>query len=87
MFFKIIKTIKFKDTSECIKFLKKKNFIISPWIRDIFLKKKYYKLNKPIIFYRITLKQLGFQSPANLFKIYKKIKKNTNLLSLNILCY
>jgi hypothetical protein len=80
MIFKTINKIKFKDTSECIKFLEKKNFIISLWIKDIFFKKQYYKIKKPIIFYRLTLKQLGFQKPTTLYRIYKRIKKKYKLV-------
>ena len=87
MIFKIIKKIKFENTTECIKFLEKKNFMISLWIKDIFKKKKNYKIKKPIVFYRLTLKQLGFQKPTTLSRIYKRIKKNINLLTQNLLCY
>ena len=80
MIFKIIKKIKFENTTECIKFLEKKNFMISLWIKDIFKKKKNYKIKKPIIFYRLTLKQLGFQKPTTLSRIYKRIKKKYKLV-------
>jgi hypothetical protein len=81
MIFKIIKNVKFKDTTECIAHLEKKNFIISLWIKNIFLKKKNYRIKKPIIFYRLTLKQLGFLEPTTLSTIYKRIKKKYKLVN------
>jgi hypothetical protein len=73
---KLIYKIQFRDTHQCIKFLKKKNYQLSPWIINIFRNnKKYSKYKLPKIFYRIKVVELGFKKPVQLHKIYKKIKK------------
>lgn len=76
-FWKKITKIKFKDTKEVINFLKKKKFIISLWIEDIYKKKiKYNNDNFPLTFYRVKLTDLGLNRPSTLEKVYKLIKKN-----------
>ena len=73
---KVINSIQFRDTNQCIKFLKKKNYKLSPWIIDIFKnKRKYLKCKFPKNLYKIKVHELGFKKPAPLYKIYEKIKK------------
>jgi hypothetical protein len=73
---KVIEKVKFQDTNHCIKFLKRKNYQLSPWIINIFRNnKKYSKYKFPKIFYRVKVIELGFKKPVQLHKIYKKIKE------------
>jgi hypothetical protein len=77
IFWKKITNINFKNTNETINYLKKKKFVLSLWIEDIFKKKIIYKkYNYPIYFYRIKLRELGIKKPSTLDKIYKLIRKN-----------
>jgi hypothetical protein len=76
-FWKKITKIKFRDTNEAIIYLKKKKFIISLWVEDIYKKNiKYKNYIYPIFFYRIKLTDLGLKKPSSLEKIYQLIKKN-----------
>ena len=63
---KTINSIKFKDTNQCLKILKRKGYIASPWILNIYKKKNYNykKLKKPIVLYRVKLKEFGFELGA-----------------------
>ena len=88
--FKIWKTIKvskYKSLKHCVEGLKRKNIYVSPWIQNIVSNKKN-KLSitkKKVFLYRIKVKNLGFNKPTELRKIYKEIKKNNfNLVSLDI---
>jgi hypothetical protein len=91
---KILNKSKYKNIHECLNELKKK-VIISHWILDIVKNKKnkIYITNKKIKLYRIKVKNLGFDNPTTLKKIYKKIKKlNYNLVPVDValrlrLCY
>ena len=51
--------------------------IVSPWIEDIFLKKKKIKYTKYQNFeiHRLTLKKIGFKKAAKLKEVYKIFKK------------
>ena len=87
---KVWKTIypsDYRSLNHCLKDLKKKKIFVSPWIEDI-IKNKRNKLKitkKKIYLYRITVKNLGFNNPTELNKIYKKIKKNNfKLVSLDM---
>lgn len=73
---KIINKSNYNNIHECLKDLKKKT-IISHWIIDILenKKNKIFITNKKIKLYRIKVKNLGFNSPTTLKKIYEKIKK------------
>ena len=86
---KIVNKIVFLDTRQCINYLKKKNYQLSPWIIDIFKKnKKYPKHNFPKIFYKIKVAELGFKKPTQLYKIYKKLKfKGYDLIDPSIALY
>ena len=86
---KIIDRIPFKDTDECLKFLKKKKYILSPWISNIFKRKNYTFNNfkKPIILFRIKLSDLGFNSPTTLNKFYKKLEGKFKLVHPAIALY
>ena len=89
MLFKKIKIIPFKNVGECLQQVKKKSFT-SPWIEDIFLKKKKIKYSnyKNLEIYRIKLKNLNFKKPTKLKKVYKKFKKlNYELISPEIALY
>ena len=72
----IIKNCRYKNAYECLKSLKKKKIKISPWIENIFKKKKYKFRKKlfTVILCRIYVKDLGFKKPTELNKIYKKLK-------------
>ena len=88
--FKIWKTIKvskYKSLKHCVEDLKKKNIYVSPWIENIVNNKKNkLSITKNKVFlYRIKVKNLGFNKPTELKKIYKKIKKNNfDLVSLDV---
>jgi len=88
--FKIWKTIKvskYKSLKHCVEDLKKKNIYVSPWIENIVNNKKNKLLitKNKVFLYRIKVKNLGFNKPTELKKIYKKIKKNNfDLVSLDV---
>ena len=86
---KIINKIPVRDTTACIKLLKKNKCFISPWIINIFKKKNYsyVKFKKPIILYRVKLSDFGFKAPTTLNKFYKKIDKKYNLVHPAIALY
>ena len=76
-----------RNINQCIKDLKKKKIVISHWILDIVKNKKNnIKITKKKInLFRIKVKDLGFNKPTTLEKIYKKIKKkNYSLVSPDI---
>jgi ribosomal protein L30E len=74
---KKITKIGFRNTNETIKYLKKKKFVISLWVEDIFKKKIIYKKYEcPIYFYKIKVRDLGIKKPSTLEKIYREIKNN-----------
>ena len=76
MLWKKIKKIPYKNVSACIKQVKKES-IISPWIEDIFSRKKNvdYSNYKNIEIHRLTLKELGFKKVTKLENVYKVFKK------------
>lgn len=76
MLWKKIKKIPYKDVSSCIKVVRKKS-VISPWIEDIFSRKKNinYSIYKNFEVHRLTLKDLGFKKAAKLKNVYKMFKK------------
>ena len=43
---KVIDRIQFRDTNQCIKYLKSKNYQLSPWIINIFRNNKEYSKHK-----------------------------------------
>lgn len=73
---KVIKPNKFKNIYQCVKYLKKKKYILSPWIENIVLNKKnkIRITNKVIYLFRIKVSDLGFKKPVKLKAIYKKLK-------------
>lgn len=79
---KIIYNIKLRDTNQCLRVLKKKGYIASPWILNIFKKKNhdYKKFKKPIVLYRVKVKEFGFKSATTLEKFYKKLSDKYNLV-------
>ena len=84
---KIVKPSKRKNIGEEIKFLKKKGVILSPWIEDIYLKKKNnISLSKKTYnLYKVKVKFFKFKKPTTLGKIYKKIKElNFSLVNPDI---
>ena len=70
------KNIKLKNVDECIKKLKKQSYV-SPWIIDIFNKRKKmnYKKYENLEIHRVNVKNLGFNKPTSLKKIYEILKK------------
>ena len=76
MIWKKVKKIPFKNVNECLRALNKKSYI-SPWIFDIFKKKKNinYKNYKNLEFHRIRVKKLGFKKATTLKKIYTSLNK------------
>lgn len=86
---KKINKINFKNTNECLRFLKKKKIIASPWILDIFKKKNYsyLKYKKPIILYKVKLSEFGIKSPTTLKFFYKKLSKEFKLVTPDIALY
>jgi hypothetical protein len=73
---KIIKPSKFKDVKQSIKYLKRKKYILSPWIENIALNKKNnIKITKKVVYlFRVRVSHLGFKKPVKLKTIYKKLK-------------
>ena len=86
---KTINKFSFKDTNACLKYLKKKNIIASPWILDIFMKRNYsfLKYKNPIKLYRVKLSDFGIKSPITLKFFYKKLSKDFKLVSPDIALY
>ena len=74
---KILNKSKYKNIETCLVSLKKEGVIISHWISDIVKNKKnkIFITNKTIKLYRIKVKNLGFNKPTTLKKIYQKIEK------------
>tara|TARA_Y100001970_G_C14159139_1_gene817454 strand:+ start:230 stop:706 length:477 start_codon:yes stop_codon:yes gene_type:complete len=85
-----IDNFKFDKCTECIDELKKNNFYVSPWIENI-VKKYDFKFDKkklPIILKKVKVKDLGFNGPTELEKIYKKIESSElNLVSPEVAIY
>ena len=81
MLWKKIKKVEFKNVDECLKKLKKKSFL-SPWIINIFNKRKKlsYQKYRNFEIHRVTVKNLGFKKPTTLKKIYNVLKKKGYLL-------
>ena len=75
---KVINPTKFKSCKNIIKYLKKKKVHVSPWIENIYNKKKNnIKITKGKIYlFRVKVKNLGFKRPTELNKIYKEIKNH-----------
>jgi len=76
MLWKKIKKIPFKNVEDCLKQVKKKS-IVSPWIEDVFSKKKKIKYEKYENFeiHRIKLSEIGFNKATRLKDVYKMFKK------------
>jgi hypothetical protein len=76
MLFKKIKKIPFKNLSSCLNEVKKKA-VTSPWIDNIFSKKKNtnYLKYRDFEIHRISLKEIGFKKPTELREFYKKLNK------------
>ena len=77
---KIIKPNKFKNISQCVSHLKRKKYILSPWIENIvFNKKNKIKITIKLFIFYVKVSHLGFK-PVKLKAIYKKLKrKNLNV--------
>ena len=89
MLWKKIKKIPFENVGTCLKQVKKKS-VVSPWIEDIFLKKKKIRYSKYQNFeiHRLTLKKIGFKKAAKLKEVYKIFKKlNFELVPPEIAIY
>ena len=89
MLWKKIKKIPFENVGTCLKQVKKKS-VISPWIEDIFLKKKKIRYSKYQNFeiHRLTLKKIGFKKATKLKEVYKVFKKlNFELVPPEIAIY
>lgn len=89
MLFKKIKKIPFKNVDACLRQVKKNSFT-SPWIENIFIKKKKIKYSnyKNLEIHRVKLKNLNFKKPTKLKIVYKKFKKlNYELISPEIALY
>tara|TARA_B100000029_G_scaffold291008_1_gene284587 strand:- start:1060 stop:1548 length:489 start_codon:yes stop_codon:yes gene_type:complete len=73
---KSIESIDYKDCGDCIKDFKNKNYKLSPWIENIVKNKNFKFLNYdfPIQLIRKNVKDLGFEGPTELEKIYNKVK-------------
>ena len=87
MLFKKINKIPYQTVGSCLKHVKKIS-IISPWIENIFLKKKKIKISsyKNFEIHRLKLKNIGFTKATKLKNVYKKIKKlNYELIPLKFL--
>lgn len=89
MLWKKIKKIPFENVGTCLKQVKKKS-VVSPWIEDIFLKKKKIRYSKYQNFeiHRLTLKKIGFKKATKLKEVYKVFKKlNFELVPPEIAIY
>ena len=89
MLFKKIKKIPYKTVGSCLKHVKKTS-IISPWIEDIFIKKKKFKFSeyKNFEIHRLKLKNIGFKKATKLKDVYKRINKlKYNLIPPEISIY
>lgn len=76
---KTINKIKYNTLEELINSLKNKNIKMSPWIEDIFLKKKNFLLSDlvlPINLTRVKLNELGFDGPTSLKEVYSLANKH-----------
>ena len=75
---KKVKSNNFKNISQCIKVLKKKNIVLSPWIENIYLNKKNNIIltRKSYNLYKIKVSKLGFKKATKLKDIYKLIIRN-----------
>ena len=73
-----IKKSEFKNINHLLKELRENNFILSPWIENIFTNKKNNIIlnNDKFNLYKISVKKLGFKKPTKLKYIYKKILEN-----------
>ena len=74
---KTITNLNYDNSKDLLSSLKKKNFKTSPWVDDIFEKKNIDLsiIKLPIKLYRISLKDLNFDKPTELEKVYEKAKK------------
>ena len=74
---KTITNLNYDNSKDLLSDLKKKNFKTSPWIDDIFGKKKIDLtiIKLPINLYRVSLKDLSFNKQTELEKVYEKAKK------------
>jgi len=74
---KTITNLNYDNSKDLLSDLKKKNFKTSPWIDDIFGKKKIDLtiIKLPINLYRVSLKDLNFNKQTELEKVYEKAKK------------
>ena len=89
MLFKKIKKIPFKNLDECLKQVKKKS-IVSPWIEDIFSKKKKFDFSKYKNFeiHRIKLRNIGFKKATKLKYVYRRFNQlNFDLVPPEICLY
>ena len=75
---KEIKSIEYKSCDEGIRDLKKNNYKLSLWIEDIFNINNFnfQNYNLPIKLAKKSVKELGFEGPAEIQDIYKEIKKS-----------
>jgi len=74
---KEVEKVNFSNCDELLKELKKNNYKVSPWIEDIVNKNNYeFGNNKfPIKLVRKYVRELGFDKPVELQKVYEKIEK------------
>jgi len=66
---------RFKTVKSFLLFFKKKKIFLSPWIVDIFKKKKFKNVKYPVRLYKVKVTDLGFNVPTELKNIYSKLKQ------------
>lgn len=84
---KILSKSKYNNIQECLNDLKKNKVIVSHWIFDIIKNKKnkIHITKAKIKLFRVKVKNLGFNKPTTLKKIYQKIEKiNYKLVPVDI---
>ena len=80
---KIIKECKFRNMSECVEMLLKKNYQVSHWIRDIAKRTEtdFKNIKFPVTLIRLKVSELGIKSATTLKTIYNLLEnKNFKLV-------
>ena len=75
---KIIKECKFRNMSECVEMLLKKNYQVSHWIRDIAKRTEtdFKNIKFPVTLIRVKVSELGIKSATTLKTIYNLLENN-----------
>jgi len=66
---------RYKTIKNLLQHLKKKKILLSPWIVDIFKRKKFKNIKYPVKLYKIKVTDLGLNVPSELKSIYNKLKQ------------